>query len=46
MREKVEKQSQAPTNCHAFLRMDKTKTELFQFLSEWIMQIENRKIVV
>ena len=44
---KVEKQSQAPTNWHSFLRIDKNKTELFRFLSEQIIKnIETNKIVV
>ena len=47
IRRKVEEQSQAPTNWHSFLRIDKNKTELFRFLSEQIIKnIETNKIVV
>ena len=47
IRRKVEEQSQAPTNCHSFLRIDKNKTELIKFLSEYIItNIETSKIVV
>ena len=44
---KVEEQSQAPTNWHSFLRINKNKTDLFRFLSEQIItNIETSKIVV
>ena len=47
IRRKVEEQSQAPTNWHSFLRIDKNKTELIRFLSEYIItNIETSKIVV
>ena len=43
----MEEQSQAPTNCYSFLRIDKKKIELFRFLSEKIItNIETSKIVV
>ena len=37
IRRKVQNNSIAPTNWHAFLRLDKKKTELFSYLSEKLM---------